>query len=122
MEVLALTLPFHQRDAPLGSDVVDVLKARPRVRIFNVERLWAHHNFGLFVHDGLGEKLGFVFLESKLVLFARVTVLRLSLADIFKGEHGLFELSQCDISLTLSVVTFDVLWVELDCLTGIKQG
>lgn len=74
------------------------------------------------MHDSLGEKLSFVMLESDLVFFARVTVLRLPFAYILEGEHGLFELSQCDVGLTLSVVPFHILGVQLDCLTRIEQS
>ena len=61
-------------------------------------------------------------LQGDFVLFARITVLGLKLADLLEGEDGLLHLPQCDIRLSLPVEPLHVRRVKLDCLAGIKEG
>ena len=117
----SFSLMFHKGDYPFGSDIVDGLQAGPRVRVFHIDRLWVNHDHRLLVHDSLSEELGLVSLECDLILFSRITILWLQFADLLERQDGLFHLSQGDISLTLSIETFDVCWVKFRGLTRIKQ-
>ena len=58
--------------------------------------------------DSLRKELSLMFLQSDLVLFASVTILRLHLAYLLKGHHSLFHLSETYIGLALPIVSFDV--------------
>ena len=60
-------------------------------------------------------------LERDFVLLARISILRLHLADLLKGEHRLLHLAKRHIRLALSVMTFHVVRVTLDCLTCIEK-
>lgn len=121
VEHFSVALVLHERDDPFRGDILDRLQPRPRVRVLHKDLIRVDDNFGFLVDDGLGQELLLVGLECDLVLLSGVAVLRLQLADLLEGQDSLFHLSERDVSLTLSVETFDVLRVEFHGLAGIEQ-
>ena len=72
------------------------------------------------MYDSLGKKLRLVCFKSEFILFTRVLVLGLQLANLFEGKDGHFHLAQRHISLTLPVETFHVCWVKFDSFASIE--
>ena len=84
MKLLLVSLPLHYGDDPLSSDVFNTVEAWPHVAVFYMDIFGVDYNFGFFVRDRLSKQLLLVRLQRDFILFARITVLRLHLANLFK--------------------------------------
>ena len=63
-----------------------------------------------------------MFFEGLIVLSPRIFVIRLQLADLLKILNRQLKLVKRQISTSKSVVSLEVGWVTLNCISGVKKG
>ena len=59
--------------------------------------------------------------EDLFILFARVSVLWLQFTYLLEGQHCHFHLAERYISLTFSIVSLDVVRIEFNSFTAVKE-
>ena len=114
-------LPFHKTDNPFWGYFFNAIKLRTSVARFYVDICHINFDSFVFVFNSCSKKLLFVSFKCQVVLIPCVFVLWLHLADLLKFLHCLFHLPKSHISLTFTVETLHVFWVQSKALARIVQ-